>query len=168
MASAPNWAEQVTAVSTAVLALGVVGAVAAAIVGAQQVRETRRSREAHMAAEFFRRWNDDAMVEARQLSARYATSAELAAALQDYLDTNAREAFVLHREPDYFEQLAALEQAGAFDRVMLTALVGETLVARWDLWQPALDAVYGGAAYPLFRDLATRMRGQVVSQRAAA
>lgn len=157
-AAGPNWAEEVTAIATAVLALGLVGAVAAAIVGAEQVRETRRSREAHMAAEFFRRWNDDAMVEARQLMAQFATAEDLAAALTGYLSANAREGFVLHREPDYFEQLAALERSGAFDRTMIRSLVGDTLVARWDMWRPALHAVYGDGAYPLFRELAERLR----------
>jgi hypothetical protein len=60
-ATAPNWAEQVVAIATGILELGVTGAVAAAVFGAQQVRESRRSREAHMAAEFFRRWNEDSL-----------------------------------------------------------------------------------------------------------
>ncbi len=62
-AAAPNWAEQMVAIATAVLALGVFGAVAAAVLGAQQVREARRGREAQMAAEFFRRWDEDSLVE---------------------------------------------------------------------------------------------------------
>jgi hypothetical protein len=48
--NAPNWAEQVVAIATAVLALGVAGAVAAAVLGAQQMREARRSREAQTAS----------------------------------------------------------------------------------------------------------------------
>jgi hypothetical protein len=66
---APNWAEQVVAIATAVLALGVFGAVAAAVFGAQQVREARRTHQAQMAAEFLRRWNEDSLVEARPLIA---------------------------------------------------------------------------------------------------
>jgi hypothetical protein len=48
--NAPNWAEQVVTIATAVLALGVAGAVAAAVLGAQQMREARRSREAQTAS----------------------------------------------------------------------------------------------------------------------
>ena len=80
LATAPNWAEQVVAIATAVLALSVFGAVAAAVFGAQQVRESRRTRQAQMAAEFFRRWNEESLVEARRLIARFATSEELASA----------------------------------------------------------------------------------------
>lgn len=157
----PNWAEQVTAIATAVLALSVIGAVAAAFFGAQQVREARRSREATMAAELFRRWNDDAMIEARQLVARYPTPRELAEALERYGPETARESFVLYREPDYFEQIAALERSGAVDFAMIRMLVGASLVERWDAWEPALRAVHGDDVYPLFRDLAARMRREL-------
>ena len=52
---AVNWAE-FTAIATAILAISLIGAFAAAIFAAQQVREARRTREAQMAADFFRRW----------------------------------------------------------------------------------------------------------------
>jgi hypothetical protein len=154
---APNWAEAVTAVATAVLALGVVGAVAAAVLGAQQVRETRRSRQVLVAAEFLRRWNEDALVEAR-LIASYASPEELAVAVQHFVADNAPDAYVFYREPDYFEQLAALEGIGAFDLELIKLLVGDILVASWDKCSPALHAVHGDAVYPQFRDLVTRVR----------
>ena len=157
-ATAPNWAEQVVAIATAVLALGVFGAIAAAVFGAQQVREARRTRQAQMAAEFFRRWNEDSLVESRRLIAQFATSDELADAFRRYVDQNAPEAYVLYRELDYFEQLAALERFGAFDFELITSLVGRTLVERWDMWSPALRAAHGEDVYPLYRDLARRMR----------
>jgi len=37
-------------------------------------------------------------------------------------------------------------------------LLGRTLVARWEMWRPALTAVYGADVYPLFRELAGKMR----------
>jgi hypothetical protein len=157
-ATAPNWAEEVVAVATAVLALGVFGAVAAAVFGAQQVREARRTRQAQMAAEFFRRWNEDSLVEARRLVAGFPTREEFASAFQRYVTENAREAYVLYREPDYFEQLAALERSGGIDFALIKSLVGPALVERWDMWYPALRAVHGEEVYPLYRDLVTRMR----------
>jgi hypothetical protein len=155
---APNWAEQVVAIATAVLALGVFGAVAAAVFAAQQVREARRSRQAQMAAEFFRRWNEDSLVQARRLVSRFSTPEELALAFQRYVAEDAPEAYVLYRELDYFEQLAALERSGAFDVRMIQLLVGRTLIERWDTWRPALAAVHGEDVYPLFRDLVARVR----------
>jgi hypothetical protein len=91
-ATAPNWAEQTVAIATAVLGLGVVGAVAAAVFGAQQVREARRSRQAHVAAEFLRRWNEEPLVQSRRLVARFSTPEELASAFQRYIAADAHEA----------------------------------------------------------------------------
>ena len=68
------------------------GAGVAAIFAGQQVREERRSRQANTAAEFFRRWNEDSLVEARRLIAGFAGPAELATAFAQYVSTNAPEA----------------------------------------------------------------------------
>ena len=156
---AADWAATVTAVATAVLALGVLGALVAAVFAGQQVREARRSREAHMAAEFFRRWNEDALMETRRMVAGFGDADALATAFKAYVDANAPEAYVLYRELDYFEQLAALERGGAFDVETIRLLVGRMLPERWALWEPALRAPHGVDAYPLFRALAARMRG---------
>src|SRR5690242_13346910 len=98
---AVGWAE-VTAMATAVLAVGLLGGIAAAVFTAQQVRETRKSREAQMAAEFFRRWNEDALVETRRMVGRFKSPEELRDALVRYVAADAPEAYVLYREPDYF------------------------------------------------------------------
>jgi hypothetical protein len=157
----PNWAEQVTAIATAVLALGVFGAVAAALFAAQQVREARQTREAQTTAEFFRRWNEESLIESRRLVSSYRTPDELASAFQRFVSSNSPDAYTLYRELDFFEQLAALERAGAVDTTLIRQLVGRTLADRWDMWEPALRAVHGEEVYPLFRDLAARMRREL-------
>jgi len=108
----PNWAEQVTAIATAVLAIGAVGAIGAAVFAAQQVREARIGREAEVASEFFRRWSDDPMVETRRLVATFRSPDALRDALLRHTAANDTEAYVLYRELDYFEQLGALEDHG--------------------------------------------------------
>lgn len=154
-----NWSE-VTAIATSVLALGLVGGFIAAAFAAQQVREARRSREAQMAAEFFRRWNDDALVEARRMVARFKSADELRDAFAAYVAADAPEAYVLYRELDFFEQLAALESIGTFDLDLIKLLLGRTLVERWELWRPALHQAYGPGVYPLFEGLARKLRGE--------
>ena len=155
-----NW-EEVTAIGTCVLALSVLGALAAAIFAALQVREARRTREAEMAAEFMRRWNDDPLVETRRLVARFKTSDELTAAFQGYVDADAPEAYVLYRELDFFEQMAALERVGAFDIELIKLLLGRTLVDRWELWQPAVETVHGAGVYPNLEALVDRLRREL-------
>lgn len=118
-----DWAE-VTAIATSLLALGLLGAFGAAVFAAQQVREARKTREAQMAAEFFRRWDDDALVEARRMVGRFKSAEQLRDAFVAYVAADAPEAYVLYRELDYFEQLAALERLGAFDLKLIELMLG--------------------------------------------
>ena len=161
MAFAPNWAEQLTAIATSVGAIGLLGAIVAAVYAGQQVREARKSRQSQIAAEFIRRWNEDSLVESRRLLDRFRTPEELAVAFQGYVATGAPEAYVLYRELDYFEQLAALEDRGAFDFELVRLLLGPTLIARWEMWKPAIDAAHGVGVYPMFEALAAKMRTAV-------
>jgi hypothetical protein len=165
VSSAPNWAEQLTGIATAVGAVGLLGAILAAVFAARQVREARVSREAQMAAEFFRRWNEDALVESRRLLGRFQTKQELSTAFARYVAADAPEAYVLYRELDYFEQLAALEKRGAFDFDLIKLLLGRTLVERWELWEPAIIAAHGTGVYPLFEELAGKMRQAIEDER---
>jgi hypothetical protein len=155
--SDPNWAEIVTAVATAIGAIGLLSAIGAAIFAARQVREAERGRKAAMAAEFLRRWDEDHLVETRHLIGQFKTPEDLKAALEESIATNSMQAFILYRELDYFEQLAALEHIGAFDFELIRLLLGHRLIARWEMWKPSLDAM-GDDVYPLFEDLVQRMR----------
>lgn len=154
---AVDWSE-VTAIATSILALGLLGAFGAAVFAAQQAQEARRSREAQMAAEFFRRWNEDALVEARRMVGRFSSAEELRDTFAAYVAADAREAYVLYRELDFFEQLAALESQGAFDLELIKLLLGRTLIERWEMWQPAIRAAHGPGAYPMFAGLVEKLR----------
>ena len=148
------------AVATSISAVGLLGAIGAAVFAAQQVRESRKSRQTQMAADFLRRWDEDELVAARRLISQYPTGEHLSTAFQSFVDSNAPEAYVLYRELDYFEQLAALEEWGAFDFALIRSLLGPRLVARWELWQPSLTWM-GPDVYPKFETLARRMRAEV-------
>ncbi len=156
--SGPNWAEQVTAIATAVGAIGLLGALGAAVFAGQQVKEARKARESQIAADFFRRWNEDSLVETRRLVARFKTKEELSEAFQGFIASNADEAYVLYRELDYFEQLAALEHVGAFDFELIRLLLGSTLISRWEMWEPSLDALSEEGGYPMFKALVAKMK----------
>jgi hypothetical protein len=155
--AAVNWGE-VTAIATSILAVGLFGGFVAAVFAAQQVREARRSREAQMAAEFFRRWNGDALVEARRMVSRFKSADGLRDAFAAYVAADAPEAYVLYRELDYFEQLAALERQGAFDLELIKLLLGRTLIERWEMWRPAIHEAHGPGVYPLFEGLVEKLR----------
>ena len=97
----------------------------------------------------------------------YKTPAELSAAFRGFVSADAYEAQVLYRELDYFEQLAALEQVGAFDFQLIKLLLGRRLIDRWEMWKPSIDAM-GDDVYPLFGALVGRMRGALGVEGAAA
>jgi hypothetical protein len=160
LALATNW-DEVTAISTAILAVGLLGGFGAAAFAAQQVREERRSREAQMAAEFFRRWNEDALVESRRMVARYHTPQQLSDAFAAYVAADAPEAYVLYRELDFFEQLAALEDHGAFDLDLIKHMLGRTLIERWEMWEPAITRAHGPGVYPMFAGLVAKLRREL-------
>ena len=157
LTTAVDWGE-VTAIATSLLAIGLLGGIGAAVFAAQQVREARRSREAQMAAEFFRRWNEDALVEARRLVRQFKSPEELREAFTAYVSADAAEAYVLYRELDYFEQLAALESQGAFDLELIKLLLGRTLIERWEMWRPAIHQAHGAGTYPMFESLVEKLR----------
>ncbi len=154
----PNWAEQVTAIATAVSAVGFLSAVGAVVFAGVQTREARIGRQAQTAVEFFRRWDDEPLVECRRLVASYGTKDALREAMTRFLAENAREAYVFFRELDYFEQLGALEHHGAFDFELIKTLLGRRLVDRWELWEPSIEAMGGPDVYPMFGQLAAKMR----------
>ena len=157
----PNWAEQLTAVATAVSAVGLIGAIGAVVFAARQAREARIGRQAMTAVEFFRRWNEDPMVEARRLVAQFQTAEALREAMTRFIAENSVQAYVLYRELDYFEQLGALEKHGGFDFELIKTLLGRRLIDRWEMWQPAIEAMGGADAYPMFDRLVTKMRATV-------
>ena len=157
----PNWAEQVTAIATAVSALGLLSAIGAVVFAARQAREARAGRQAATAVDFIRRWNEDSLVEARHLVAQFQTPQALRDAMKRFIAENSVQAYVLYRELDYFEQLGALEKHGGVDFEMIRTLLGRRLVDRWELWQPTIDAIGGGQTYPMFDRLVTKMRAAV-------
>jgi hypothetical protein len=167
MTLAVDWSE-VTAIATSVLAIGLLGAFGAAAFAAQQVREARKSREAQMAAEFFRRWNDPSLVEARRMVNRFDSAEELRDAYVSYVAADAPEAYVLYRELDFFEQLAALESIGAFNLQLIRLLLGRTLIDRWELWRPALHHAHGTGVYPMFEGLAAKLEREPGTSRGAS
>jgi hypothetical protein len=156
----PNWAEQVTAIATAVSAVGLLSALGAVVFAARQAREARIGREAATALEFFRRWNEEPLVETRRLVAQFETPEAMRDAMTRFIAENSVNAYVLYRELDFFEQLGALEKHGGFDFDLIRTLLGRRLIDRWDMWLPSIEVI-GRDAYPMFERLVTKMRAVV-------
>ena len=153
----PNWAEQVTAIATAVSAIGL--SARSARCSSPPSRPVRpgsggrlRWRSSSSAAGAKTRWW-------RPVASSPGSTARGVAGSDDGVrGRECAEAYVLFRELDYFEQLGALEEHGGFDFELIRTLLGHRLIERWEMWQPAIDAVGGTAAYPMLERLVTKMR----------
>lgn len=154
----PNWAEQLTAIATAVSALGLLSAIGAVIFASRQAREARIGREAATAVEFFRRWNEAPLEESRRIVAQFQTPEALRDAMTKFIGENSVQAYVLYRELDFFEQLGALQNYGGIDFALIEALLGQRLIDRWEMWLPTIEAIGGTDIYPMFSRLVTQMR----------
>ena len=86
-----------------------------------------------MAAEFLRRWDEDALVETRRLVAQYETKEDLRDAFQQFIAEKSVNVYILYRELDFYEQVGALERVGAFHLDLVDLLLGRRLVDRCDL-----------------------------------
>ncbi len=157
MTTNPNWAEQVTAIATAIGCIGLTSTLVLAIIAGRQLQEAQRGREAQMAADFIRRWDEADLVDARRLVAEFSDGRALAEAFAEYRQTNSLSAFVLLRELDFYEQLGALDHIGAFNHELIELLIGNSLIQRWELWKPSVDAM-GDDAYPMLRALVARLQ----------
>lgn len=62
----PNWAEQVTAVGTAIIALSIFGTAVGAFLARRQLVEAKKLRHISLAIDLARRWDDDALISVRR------------------------------------------------------------------------------------------------------
>jgi len=161
----PNWAEQLTGIATAVSALGLLSAIGAVLFASRQAREARIGRETATAVEFFRRWDEAPLVEARRLVAQFPTAEALRDAMMRFIAENSVQAYVLYRELDFFEQLGALEKHGGFDFELIRSLLGQRLIDRWEMWQPTMEAMGGADVYPMFTRLVAKLRSVTAAEK---
>lgn len=92
---------------------------------------------------------------------RFRSAEDLREAFVAYVAADAPEAYVLYRELDYFEQLAALESQGAFDLELIKLLLGRTLIERWEMWSPAVHHAHGPGVCPMFEGLVEKLRREL-------
>jgi hypothetical protein len=148
----PNWAEIVTAIGTAVVALGLLGA-------AIQVRESRRSRYASIAVDIAKTWGKADLTEARGILAGI-TAEDLSVEFERLRNETPRpdRYFVLLREPNFFEWLGVLQRFGWIGCDWIEETVGEVLLESWEKWEITIDRMHAieptSALFDNFRDLA--------------
>jgi hypothetical protein len=163
----PNWADIVTALSTSVLALAALLALAA-------IGESRRARNALQMTELSRRWDEQINQKARQKVVDYAKAPGpegaaydspgpdgLKASVLKLREDNADDYRLLLTDPNILEDLAILVERGGVDFGIVNLSLGWIVAYRWSLWKPTVDAFRTEAEeqliYSEFEKLAKRI-----------
>jgi Domain of unknown function (DUF4760) len=153
----PNWADIVTALSTSVLAVAALLALAAIV-------ESRRARNALQMTELSRRWDEEINQQVRQKVHDYAKNglprrllrspmrfgvggwstatpgpARLKECIMKLQEENDPEYRQLLTEPNFLEDLAILIQRHGIDFGIVNQSLGSAIAYRWSLWKPTVD-----------------------------
>jgi hypothetical protein len=157
IAAGPGWTEIVTAVASAVTALGVGAAVVGVFLAKGQVREAKeqvrqtkeqvgesvRGRLAEIAIDMSRRWDEDAMLAARQMlkgmdaDAVHQLSEEL---LNSGDKSKVATYYQLQRIPNLFEDLAVLEKHRCLSIEWIDDTIGGAVIQYWERWRVSVEA----------------------------
>jgi hypothetical protein len=154
----PNWAEILLAVSTSVIAAGL-------LIGAIQLRESRSSRYALIALEFAKLWDSPEFIRSRNLIMHY--NVDTARDLADlYIQLEAERprspAFNdCQRVPNFFEYVSAFERYGWVDIDWIEKTFGFAVFAIWERWEAAAKKerdLFHGEAFTGLEDLVRRLK----------
>jgi hypothetical protein len=160
----PNWAEQVTAIGTAILAVGVVLGIATAWFALDQAKQSRTNRNVQIVADLGHRWDDAALIEARELIQGFTDQYQLAQTVGDWLHDPKAVAFDVEsilRVPNFFEDVGLLADCGDVDPKIVSRAFGNMALSYWEMWEPAINGHLRSRdpdAYSEFEDLVRRLR----------
>jgi hypothetical protein len=158
IATATNWIDVTIAIGTAVSAVGILFVLAAVVFASKQLHEARTNREAQMAAEISRRWDEPELTRARRL-ARSRPLEDFPKWVGELKEANAARYYLLQREPNFLEDLAILEQQGSISFEWINQSMGAIVPSSWARWRTyaALVEQPGSRVWENFERLATRL-----------
>jgi hypothetical protein len=138
----------------------------------RQMQQTIQSRHAATMAELSRRWDEPLLAESMKAGSVY-SSDRLGLHLRDLEDRgNFDQQTELLRVPNFFEDLAILNEEGAISIEMIRKSLGGVVVATWDHWKPATLEMRGDQNYDLvyehFEGLAEKIRALLAEEKRRA
>jgi hypothetical protein len=136
-----HWTAGITAVATAITAVGVIFAGLAAVWAGRQVREAERTRHAATAIELASRWEGEPLVTARQHALKYPTKEALRDGYLQAKRDRTDEFHILQRLLDFFEDLGVMERMGGLGLEWIRLTLGTAIRDYWRSWQPTVQAV---------------------------
>jgi len=156
--SGGGWAIELTAVSTAVLAVG-------ALFALFQIREAKRTRHTEAAARMLSRWDTTEYVATRIEIDKFESDMDLRDAVILGMRNRTPERYILLRELGFLEELGAMEKLGATSLRWIEETMKDLVLVRWKLWEPTINGLAEEFPdepdiYQNFRSLADRLNGK--------
>jgi len=130
-----TWTDVVIAVAAA---LTFVVLLAAAICAWFELRHRERDREAQLLADLSRRWDEESLTEPRQLVEEYKERNKLKQAMVNFRDKNDKEAYVLLRLPDFFEELGLLVRNKCLSLQLAKDMFGTAIKYHYNRYEPII------------------------------
>jgi hypothetical protein len=127
-----HWAAIVTTGAAVVAALGV-------FLVLVQIRDGRRSRDAQITADISRRWDEDAVLAARNAVNALGTPERVRDELAKHYAAKDATYYRLLCEANYFEDLAVLCERKALDKAIIRESLGIVVTSRYKRWHLAVD-----------------------------
>lgn len=159
--TAPNWTDKLSAISTAVAALGFVGTAVGVWFAWDLLKETRRDRHIQVLSDFGRRWDEPEIAEARRKQRKY-DSDTLAEEVDKWFHSTAEgsDVPILLRVPNYFEDLAIMVECGRLELAFVARAMRTNTLREWAYWEKAITKIRADSAesYVEFEKLAGQLR----------
>jgi hypothetical protein len=158
---AAGWTQSVTAIATAVGALGLGAAAAGVFFASRSLRENALSRHAQIALDLGKRWDDDPLASVRQLLVKSDVfdADSLYEFVKNQADLNSNDYWKLERFANFFEGLAVLWRLEILSIEWIDQTLGESVMGYWQMWtvQAASERSTYPRAYENWRDLAAAL-----------
>lgn len=142
LASAPNWAEIVTAVGSALTGLTLLAAVISILLVREQLAGERTDRHVQWVTEIGRRWDSPELEESRIKRSTY-TSAQATELIRLWIAGDPRireeEVWTLLRVPNFLEDVALTVEVGDLDPHLVWRTLAGPLVLEWEFWRDAAN-----------------------------
>jgi hypothetical protein len=132
-----NWAEVVTAIASAIAALGIAFAALGGWIAFGQLKESEKARQVALVTELARRWDEERFVKVRR-SVRGVSPEDFRIRYEEGDKSNSQDFYDLKLLANFFEDFGSLVKAGFLDVGLVDTSIGSSVITYWEIWRLAV------------------------------
>jgi len=166
VSAGPGWTQIVTAIATAVAALGLGAAARGVFLARQSLQEEVKTRHAQIALDLGSRWDSKETGKVKQLIAEQLTSGFDADDLYRFMkvqeELNSNNYYRLERFANFFEEVAILWRLDILSLEWIDLTLGDSVTGYWRIWALAVASEQNDypRAYENWQKLAAELSGR--------